>query len=386
MPALYVHIPYCRVKCPYCDFNAYGASAWPERRYTDALVRELRHYAGREPSRHGDDGDDVQITTIFFGGGTPSLFRPDSIARVIAATRDAFGLASGAEVTLETNPGTVETETLEGFRQAGINRISFGIQSFRDRHLAVLGRDHTATTARRAIRLAQSVGFEVIATDLIFGVPGQSVRDWMEDLHEIVELHPDHISAYGLTFEHGTAFHAWRAAGRLRAVPESDEATMFTEAERFLGEAGYVHYEISNYALPGRTCRHNLGYWRRRPYLGIGAGAHSLTGIGPYGHRWANVRSPEQYIEHVGRQGHARATQERLARDQAIAEFFFLGLRVLDGVPTERFTSLFGAPPQEARPAVASLVDGGLLEMSEQCLRLTPRGLLQADSVFSALA
>ena len=379
MFSLYVHIPYCRQKCPYCDFNSYAGTSWPERRYTEALLGEIRHAAGL--GAWSDKG----IATIFFGGGTPSLFAPSSIARALAGVRDWFPVAPDAEITLEANPGTVGFDALQGLRAAGVNRLSFGIQSLQEPHLATLGRAHSAEEARAAVELARVTGFDTINTDLMFGIPGQSVEDWHADLAAMIRLAPEHISAYSLTYEEGAPFHEWRAEGLVQPIPEDDEASMFTETARVLRGAGYEHYEISNHALPGKACRHNLTYWRRQPYLGVGAGAHSFASTPPYGHRCANARSPEQYMELVSHQGHAVVMDERPSREQAIGEFFFLGLRLVEGIACDCFTALFGTPPEQARPALGSLAAAGLLESVEARIRLTTEGLLQADSVFAAL-
>jgi oxygen-independent coproporphyrinogen-3 oxidase len=379
MFSLYVHIPYCRRKCPYCDFNSYGGPSWPEHPYTEALLREIAH-AGTTTPWAGEG-----IETVFFGGGTPSLFAPASVGRVLAGVSDWFHLSPDVEITLEANPGTVGPDALVEFRSIGVNRVSFGVQSFHDRHLTMLGRVHNAETARNAIELARAVGFRSINADLIFGIPGQSGDDWRADLEATIDLAAEHIAAYGLTYEEGTLFHAWRSAETIRPASEDEEADMFTEAARVLTRAGYEHYEISNYALPGHTCRHNLTYWRRRMYLGIGAGAHSFAPAPSHGVRFANARPPQQYMDLVDQKGHAVVSNERLDREEAIGEFLFLGLRLLEGIDRDGFVELFGVPPEEARPALGWLVEAGLLERGKTRIRLTTKGLLQADSVFASL-
>jgi len=379
MFSLYVHIPYCRQKCPYCDFNSYGGTSWPEHAYTEALLREIAH-AGTIAPWSGE-----VIETVFFGGGTPSLFAPASIGRVLAGVNDWFHLSPDVEITLEANPGTVGSDALLEFRSSGVNRVSLGVQSFQDRHLETLGRIHKAETARNAIERAREAGFHSINTDLIFGIPGQSGDDWRADLEATVDLAPEHIAAYGLTYEEGTLFHAWRRAEKIRPASEDEEADMFTEAAGVLTRAGYEHYEISNYALPGHACRHNLTYWRRRMYLGIGAGAHSFAPTPRHGVRLANARPPQQYMALVDQKGHAVVTDERLGRQEAIGEFLFLGLRLLEGIDREEFEESFGVPPEEARPALGWLVEAGLLKRGQDRIRLTSKGLLQADSVFTSL-
>jgi oxygen-independent coproporphyrinogen-3 oxidase len=278
----------------------------------------------------------------------------------------------------------VSLETLRGYRAAGVNRVSFGVQSLNDRHLATLGRIHSAAEAVTAVDLARRAGFEAINTDFIFGVPGQTVAEWEADLHGALALDPGHVSAYSLTYEEGTAFHAWRAAGRLVPAREEDEIDMFRLARALLGGAGYEAYEISNYARPGRACRHNLAYWRRRPYLGVGAGAHSFAATPGYGRRWSAERQPERYMAAVELQGHATAGVEECSREQAMGEFMFLGLRLAAGIAADDFARAFGVPPEAAYAALPGLIAGGHLERTDGRLRLTPAGLLVGDSVFTA--
>jgi oxygen-independent coproporphyrinogen-3 oxidase len=379
MFSLYAHIPYCQRRCPYCDFNAYAPGAWPEDRYTDALLTEIRQ-ASTTAAWAGET-----VGTIFLGGGTPSLFSPASVGRILAGVTACFAVAADAEVTLEANPGTVRLDTLCGFRAAGVNRVSFGIQSLNDRHLRTLGRIHDAEAARAAVSLARDAGFDAINTDFMFGIPGQSLEDWVADLRTALALDPGHISAYNLTYEEGTAFHAWRAAGRLVPAAEDDEVAMFRETQRALSEAGYVQYEISNYARTDRACRHNITYWRRQPYLGVGAGAHSFASTAPWGHRWSNARPPGLYMDLVDRQGRAVVAEERPSRDEAIGEVLFLGLRLREGIDLGAFADAFGTPLEHARPAVRRFLDDGLLERAGPRLRLTGSGLLHADTVFAAL-
>ena len=377
--SLYVHIPYCRQRCPYCDFNAHAVEHVPEQPYAEALLGELRRAAGTGL------WSGRTVDTIFFGGGTPSMFAPETIALLLHTVRDLFPVSPDGEITLEANPGTVDRARLTGYREAGINRVSFGVQSFNDRHLQTLGRIHDARAAARAVDDARAAGFDAINTDLMFGVPGQHPAEWRTDLDRALEADPGHISAYCLTYEEGTAFHAWRASGRLTPVEEEAEITMLLTACTVLGNAGYERYEISNYARPGRACRHNVAYWQRRPYLGVGAGAHSLTPAGPWGERHANVRAPALYIEMAGRQGSALASRECLVRDQAMAETLFLGLRMMEGVLLDEFSGRFGVSIAAARPSLATMLDAGMVEVADGRLRLTAAGLLQADSVFTAL-
>jgi putative oxygen-independent coproporphyrinogen III oxidase len=378
--SLYVHIPYCQAKCPYCDFNSYAASRWPEAEYVAALDAELAHYAAAAPWRGG------VVRTVFFGGGTPSLFAPASIAGVLEEVERRWPIADGAEITLEANPGTVSGETLGGFRQAGVNRVSFGVQSFAAHHLRTLGRIHGAAEAEAAVGLARAAGFTDVSLDLIFALPGQTLAEWESDLRRACALGPDHVSAYNLTYEEGTPFHRWRLQGRLHSLPEETEVAMLTRAEATLGAAGYARYEISNYGRPGHACRHNLNYWRSGAYLGVGAGAHSYAPAHRepgWGRRWSNERQPSAYLRSVAEHGHARCAIEELDARQARGEFVFLGLRCLEGVDAACFTERFGVELITAFPQVEALRHDGLLEDVAGHWRLTPRGLLLADSVFA---
>jgi oxygen-independent coproporphyrinogen-3 oxidase len=379
--SLYLHLPYCPSKCPYCDFNSYAATQWPEAEYTSALIAELRHYATLPPWRG-------EVGTIFFGGGTPSLFRPESIAAVLRAVESLWPspqwqAAISPEVTLEANPGTVTIEKLRGFREAGVNRVSFGVQSFHPAHLKTLGRVHDEHEAVAALEFARAAGFDDLNLDLIFAIPEQTPEQWERDLQTAISLGPDHLSAYNLTFEEGTAFHAQRAKGLLRPAAEEFEVAMFTRAQHILGAAGYEHYEISNYARSGRICRHNLNYWRGGSYLGVGAGAHSFAIEPEPGVRWNNERSPAVYLQKIAAHRQARVSEETLTSSQARGEFVFLNLRVRDGFEGLTFERRFGCGFLGAFPHAASLERDGLLLHDGDSWRLSERGLLLADSVFA---
>jgi oxygen-independent coproporphyrinogen III oxidase len=376
--SLYLHIPYCDSKCPYCDFNSYAVKRWPEREYRDALTAEMASYADLAPWRDGT------IQTVFFGGGTPSLFAPESIAALLDA---AFRLwprrAPRVEITLEANPGTVDRAKLRGFAAAGVNRVSFGVQSFQPRHLTQLGRIHSAAEAVDALGGARSAGFDDVNLDLMFAIPGQTVQEWEDDLATAIALQPQHISAYNLTYEDGTAFAAWRRSGALTPVPEEAEVAMFSRTRTLLAAHGYAQYEISNYARPGHACAHNLNYWRSGAYLGVGAGAHSFAPVPGVGRRWGNEKSPGPYIESVRGGGHARATEEALTTEQARGEFVFLALRCCDGFDGAAFEQRFAIDFLRAFPHAETFVRDGLLDCADRRWHLTERGLLFADSIFA---
>ncbi len=374
--SLYVHIPYCLSKCPYCDFNSYAAAVFPEQDYTRALIAELRRRA-QEPPWAGE-----RIATIFFGGGTPSLFAACSIGEVIEACENLFGIEAGAKITLEANPGTIDLRKLLGLRRAGVNRISFGAQSFKDETLKFLGRIHDAEQTRRSVATALDVGFEHLNVDLIFAVPGQTFDDLVRDIDEAAALNPDHISCYNLTFEEGTAFYAALKRGRIRPLGQRAESLMYALARKRLAEYGYAMYEISNYARPGGQCRHNLAYWRAQSFLGVGAGAHSYARRGPGGRRWWNERAPTTYIKRALNDGIAESGGESVDDRTAAGEFVFLNLRLNEGFARADFEHRFGRSFDGFFGAVpARLFADGLLMSEHGRVRLSERGLELADAV-----
>jgi oxygen-independent coproporphyrinogen-3 oxidase len=376
--SLYVHIPWCQSKCPYCDFNSHAAAAWPEADYTRALIAELEH-RGRTPPYSGQ-----RIRTIFFGGGTPSLFEPESIGKVIDAADRICGIESDAEVTLEANPGTVNPAKLEGMRAAGVNRISFGAQSFNDATLKFLGRIHSAGETRAAVSMAHRAGFERLNLDLIFAVPGQTVADVLFDIESAAALEPDHISAYNLTFEEGTAFFTDLKRGRIKQLATDEQAAMYQAVREEIPRRGYAMYEISNYAIPGHEARHNLTYWRGQTYLGIGAGAHSFARDGLGGRRWWNEKLPARYISAIEERGTAEAGAETIGEATAQSEFVFLNLRLRDGFALADFHERFGRNFECIFGRVATpLFNDGLMTLEGGRIKLTDRGVEMADSVFA---
>lgn len=377
MFALYVHIPYCTAICPYCDFNVYPAATAPEESYVDALRHELRHAAGEDAWR----GRAVQ--TIYLGGGTPSLFTPASIERLLSGVRSCWSVAADAEITLEATPESITRERMTAYAAAGINRVSLGLQSMQPHHLRRLGRLHTVEQNHLAFDAVRAAGIANLTVDLIFAVPGQTLREWESDLAAVAALGPEHVSAYNLTYEERTPFFAWRARGELAPQPEEIEEAMFLRARELLPAAGFEPYEISSFARPGRRSRHNQSYWNGTDYLGVGAGAHSYRSEG-WGVRWSNRRLPRDYMERVASSGEGRAEVEHLDRRQAMGEVAFLSLRRSDGLDRDAFARRFGESFDAAFPCVADLRAEGLLESSGGRERLTPRGLLVADSVFAS--
>ena len=376
--SLYVHIPWCQSKCPYCDFNSHAAAVWPEAEYTRALVTELEHRVQSPPFAG------VQIKTIFFGGGTPSLFAPESIGKIIDAASRLCGVERDAEITLEANPGTVDAPKLAGLRAAGVNRISFGAQSFNPATLKFLGRIHSADETRAAAEMAHRAGFDRLNLDLIFAVPGQTVADVLFDIGAVCALEPDHISAYNLTFEEGTAFFTDLKRGRIKQLPNDEQAAMYQTVREEIPRRGYAMYEISNYAAPGHEARHNLTYWRGESYLGIGAGAHSFARDGLGGRRWWNEKLPARYIAAVTGREIAEAGAESIDEKTAQSEFVFLNLRLCDGFALKDFHARFGRNFECIFGRVATpLLNDGLLTLERGRMFLTARGLEMADSVFA---
>lgn len=383
--SLYIHLPYCVRKCAYCDFNTYAQPSFPEGEYAAALLREIG-FAATRPAWQGR-----KVSTLFFGGGTPSLFSPETIGSLVESVERLFGFAATPEISLEANPGTLEgggVEKLRAFRRAGVNRLSFGVQSFDQRYLQRLGRIHSAGDAEAAVAAAREAGFDNLSCDLIFAVPGQTRRDWERDLRRLISHAPEHVSTYSLTYEPGTALTARMRAGKVVAADEEDELAMYETAIATLADAGYRHYEISNFARQGREARHNLAYWTWRDYLGVGAGAHGFSrlgsGCGPWGERYANRRLPADYMS--ARDGAWADTRELIGRSAAMSEFVMLGLRLIDGFATSAFQATFDCDFAGAFEEYRDLRDRGFLEQSGGRVRLTHEGLMLADSVISRLA
>ena len=411
--SLYLHIPFCTLKCSYCDFNSYAGLESLVRPYVDALIQEMGLW--RQATRGW------QVPTVFFGGGTPSLLPIRQVERIVSAFHDNFDVTPDCEVSLEANPGTVDLDYLRGLLALGVNRLSFGVQSFHDDELVALDRIHSAEEARQAYRWARQAGFQRLNLDLIYGLSQQPLSRWQASLEEAIALGPDHLSLYALTVEEGTKLAYDIVHGRV-AEPDADaQAEMYEWSQERMTTAGYEHYEISNWARPGQRCRHNLTYWENRPYLALGAGAHSYLpgnkeqGTRNTGYRFADVYSPRQYIrgveETVGRgpppgedmrsllQGMRQvAYVEEATPELAMADTLIMGLRLIEGISLAEFRRRFGVEVTEAyEPQVTELEALGLLERAPSTglpagkagsgqafgrLRLTPRGLLLGNEVF----
>ena len=378
--SLYIHIPYCAAKCPYCDFNVRVARKIPEAEYTAALLGELECYARSEAWRARE------LRTVFFGGGTPSKFSSRSIGGILDKTASFFSFAQDIEISLEANPDSEDQKHFTGYRACGVNRLSLGAQSFQPRLLKFLGRLHSADDTRRALTTVRDAGFSNFSLDLIYGIPGQSLAELDADLSEAISFQPLHLSAYNLTVEEKTAFHYQLRAGKLRLLPEEEEIAMAELIKDTLARPGLERYEISNYAKPGFSSRHNMTYWEGGDYLGIGAGSHSyLRGDsvdGIYGQRWHNEKNPIRYMEAVRRAGAAVAEKENLDLKKAAAECLFMGLRMTTGISVNEFVRRFGKEPAELYPRIGDWLEDGLMEQENGRLRLSRRGIFVADSIF----
>ncbi len=383
---LYVHIPFCVHKCHYCDFNSHERTAPDWGAYQQALVAELRYWADT-PMFGGR-----ALQTIFFGGGTPSLAPPALIEAVIAAARDCCGLDSDAEISMEANPGTVDAANFRACRQAGVNRLSIGVQSLDSAELRWLERIHSRDEAVAAYHIARQAGFSNINLDLMYGLPEQSLQAWLTTLQAAMELAPEHLSCYQLTVEPHTKLAAAHAR-QPYPLPDDDTAlSMFTETRRQLYAAGYHAYEISNFSRPALKCRHNDGYWLYHDYIGIGAGASGkwdrragTSGIGGVT-RYSNIRTPERYCAAAMAAGAAINSRESLTPNQAAAEACWLGLRRSDGINRSAFQQRFGFDVwPHFQPQLEIWAEAGKLIVDGDCLQLSPSGVVLADTISAAV-
>jgi len=361
---LYVHVPFCLTRCGYCDFNTYAGLDHLKGGYVDALAAEAEMWS--------DDWRGASFASVFFGGGTPTTLPAPTLAGLLARFRSSCELTPEAEITSEANPDTVDQPYLAALLDGGVTRLSMGVQSFDPVVLDALERVHSPDSARRAFAAARSAGFADVNLDLIYGANGESLRSWCRTLEEAVSLGPEHLSCYALTLEPSTTLGRKVGAG-LVPPPDADlQAEMYAVACEALAAAGYEHYEVSNWAQPGHRCVHNLGYWEGRPYLGLGAGAHSYRD----GLRWWNVRPPAQYLEIVAKGERPLGGDERLSDRQCRLERLLLGLRTAGGVPSE------WVEPARATEFVAA----GLAERRNGRISLTDRGLFLANDVVLELA
>lgn len=374
---VYVHWPFCLSKCPYCDFNSHvRQKPVDEARFLAAFRTEIAHRAGLAPGR--------TVDSIFFGGGTPSLMQPGTVAGILDALAGRWTIRANAEVTLEANPTSVEAERFRGYRAAGINRVSLGVQAINDADLKALGRLHTVSEAMTAVGVASAI-FERFSFDLIYARPGQTAARWKAELEEAVRRARGHLSLYQLTIEPDTMFERLRDAGRLRLPDEDDSRALWDVTQEVTARAGLPAYEISNHAAPGQESRHNLIYWRSGEYAGVGPGAHGrlMTSRGRLAQ--ATEKHPEMWLNVVEMEGHGLVEDEPLSTEEQGDEFLLMGLRLAEGVEALRYEAITGSPLDPGR--VESLIADGMIERTvDGRLRVTLAGFPVLDAVVADLA
>lgn len=373
---LYIHWPFCQSKCPYCDFNSHVAASIDQRRWRDAYVREIGRVAEETQAR--------VLETVFFGGGTPSLMEPEVVADVLEAVRAAWPMVNDPEITLEANPGSVEAGRFRGFRDAGVNRVSMGVQALDDADLRRLGRLHSVAEARQAFDIARKC-FDRVSFDLIYARQDQTLADWRAELGEALSMAVDHLSMYQLTIEDGTAFGDRFARGGLRGLPDEEvQADMYAVTQEVCAAHGMPAYEVSNHAAPGSESRHNLIYWRMGDYVGIGPGAHGRLTL--EGRRWATVapRAPGAWLAMVERGAAGEEPREEISREEQATEYLLMSMRLSEGMDLARYATLAGAPVDEGR--IAGLEDLGLVRVGNDRLIATPEGRTVLNGVLRELA
>ena len=376
---IYIHIPFCKRKCAYCDFLSGPADDNSIACYVEKLIDEI-----------GAQGDcnlynKTTVSSVFFGGGTPTILNGRQMQRIMKAIKLHFRVAEDAEISVEANPGTVNREKLAAYKKAGVNRISFGLQSAKNEELKLLGRIHTFEDFLESFWLARECGFENINVDLISAIPGQSLESWEESLRQVLKLNPEHLSAYSLIIEEGTPFetlYGEGTEGEEKLPTEEEERRMYWRTKELLEEAGYYRYEISNYAKPGKECRHNLGYWERKNYLGMGLGSSSLFD----NVRWKNTEDLEMYLKNSGEPEMIQKDREFLSVTEQMEEFVFLGLRKTRGICMREFEETFGKSLEECYGEnVARMQREKLVIMEDGFLRLTEKGIDVSNYVFGEI-
>jgi oxygen-independent coproporphyrinogen-3 oxidase len=376
---LYVHWPFCLSKCPYCDFNSHVSGSVDQNQWRRAMVRELETMAPRVLSQN--------LVSIFFGGGTPSLMEPDTVAEILGTARRLWSVGPEVEITLEANPTSVEAGRFRGFRDAGVNRVSLGVQALDDDSLKFLGRGHSAREAITAVEIAHAC-FSRVSFDLIYARPGQTVTDWARELRQALALAGEHLSLYQLTIEPGTAFHTIHQRGGF-TIPNDDEGGALYEATgETLARAGLPAYEISNHARPGAECRHNLVYWRAKDYLGIGPGAHGrLTNTAGQCRALRTHRAPAVWLERVERDGHAITEETAIVPEERLTEVLMMGLRLREGVSRDRLRRETGRTVEALfdPTMLTDLIGAGYINITDTVLRATPSGRQRLNAVLAAL-
>lgn len=368
---LYIHIPFCRQKCLYCDFPSWAGKEDRMQAYVDALTTEIR--------KRATEYTDKKVVSVFFGGGTPTTLSIPMLEQLMAAVFENWDIAEDAEITTEANPGTLDGEMAAALKKMGFNRLSMGVQAWQNRLLKSLGRIHTIESFQENFKAVREAGFANVNTDLMFALPGQTMADWQETVQNMVALQPEHISAYSLILEEGTPFFDRYEKGELEPASEELDREMYHWAVGYLAEHGYEQYEISNFAKKGRQSRHNRIYWQAEEYLGMGLGSHSYMN----GERFHNTYDLQVYIEADGEVPLLKEDVEIIAREDALAEFMFLGLRLTEGVSYARFRERFGEEMKNIYGSqIEELVKDGLLGEDEIGIRLTARGVDISNVVF----
>lgn len=365
---LYLHIPFCLKKCSYCDFLSFQGDETEREAYVEALLREISSY--REFAL------EYEVTTVFLGGGTPSILNTSQMERIMESLRQTFFIQKLGEITIEANPGTLNRDKLRAYRSMGINRLSMGLQSFNNKDLKCLGRIHTCEVFAENYEQARNAGFTNINIDLMSGIPYQTLQGWEENLRQAVKLAPEHISAYSLIIEEGTPFYRQK----LTLSPEEEERAMYELTYNLLREYGYLQYEISNYAKPGYACRHNIGYWKRKNYLGLGLGAASLIREV----RFSNTSDWKAYLEHSSEPWKIRGQTETLGEKEQMEEFMFLGLRLIEGIGRQDFSRAFHKNIEDVyKQPIDKYLSLGLLEAQNGRIFLTREGISLSNMVMS---
>jgi oxygen-independent coproporphyrinogen-3 oxidase len=374
---IYIHFPFCKKKCPYCDFASYADLKLAPSEYTQGLLKEASHYLNQDNLKANE------LDSIYLGGGTPSILYPFLLEEVLNYIYGRLCTNSLIEVTIEINPATVNMEKLKAYRNLGINRLSIGVQSFQNYFLRILQREHTADEAKYTYNIARKAGFENIGIDLICGLPGQKVSDWEKDLKELEKLKPEHISIYFLTIEKKTPFFKIYKEKNKNLLPSDTSCVkMYNLAYDYLESSGYKQYEISNFSKPGFESRHNLRYWNREDYLGIGSSAHSFLQKG-FGKRWWNHAHPEEYLKILNQGKIPIAGKEKLDLKDAMKETAFLKLRLKSGLKREDFYSKFSIQFEDAFPGVVEkLISLGLLKKENDFIFFTTKGKILSNQVF----
>lgn len=372
--SIYIHIPFCLSKCPYCDFNSIVIDSDLAEEYIKSLIKEIQTFSESHAER-------MFVETVYFGGGTPSILKISQLGEILEKVFSSFLVKPDAEISLEVNPGTLSKEKVKKLKDSGLNRVSLGVQSFVDKELKILGRAHDSTQAIKSYKILRKY-FNNLSLDLIFGIPGQSQKTWRGNLNMALKLKPEHLSIYSLTIEEGTPFHYLWKQGKLSLPGEEETRKMYLESINLLKAQGYRQYELSNFVRKGFECQHNLRYWQGKEYIGFGAGAHSYF----KGVRWGNVKQIKKYIEGCKKEASIIDFKEKLTFSQKINEFILLDLRMMEGIDLRRLKENLNFDlEKEKKEEISELIKGRFLKRGKDNLRLTKKGILVADSIIQKL-